>query len=151
MQAADVMTRELMTVGPEATVREAMDLIREHHLHDIPVIDSNGKLLGVVTAHSILRTALPSYISEDLVGAMRGIPDMPSIYEHLHQIEHMPVTALMDRHVISVRPDMPSSAVAAMLVHMKNNTHNIMVTEDGGKLIGSIACSDIFFRMPGRA
>ena len=148
MLATDVMTRDLITVGPKATVREAMNLIREHRFHDIPVVGPDGKLMGVITAHSILRTALPAYISEDLVGAMRGMPDMPSIYEHLDQIAHMPVIDLMDRHIIIVRPDMPTSAVAAMLVHLKNDTHNVMVADADGKLLGSIACADIFFRMP---
>ncbi|HXH71864.1 MAG TPA: CBS domain-containing protein [Mariprofundaceae bacterium] len=150
MLAADVMTRELVTVEPTTTVQKAMDLIHANRLHDIPVVDADGKPLGVITGRAILHAALPPYISENLIAAMRGLPDMPSIYEHLNEIADLPVGELMDKRIFSVRPDTPTSAIAAMLVHMKDDTHDILVTDNAGKLVGSISCIDLFFRSPRR-
>jgi len=151
MKAADIMTRDLITVAPHDTVRMAMKLIRDHRLHDIPVVGADGKAQGIISGRAILHAALPAYISEDLIGAMRGLPDMPSIYVHLEEIADMPVTELMDKRIFSVHADTPTSAIAAMLVHMKYDTHNILVTHPDGRLAGTISSVDIFFRMPHKA
>jgi len=48
MQARDVMTRNVMTVGPEATVGEIAAILVRHRISAVPVV-SDGRLLGIVT------------------------------------------------------------------------------------------------------
>ena len=55
MKAGDVMTMGAATVGPEATLAEAARLLIEHHISGLPVIDSDGRLIGLVTEHDFLR------------------------------------------------------------------------------------------------
>jgi CBS domain-containing protein len=51
--AADMMTRDVDTVGPDTTVREAARLIHESGHNRLPVVD-DGKLVGVVTRIDVL-------------------------------------------------------------------------------------------------
>ena len=51
--AADMMTRDVDTVGPDTTVREAARLIHESGHNRLPVVE-NGKLVGVVTRIDVL-------------------------------------------------------------------------------------------------
>jgi CBS domain-containing protein len=57
MKANEVMTRRVVSVRPEATVLEAVRLMLDNHISGLPVIDTNGKLVGIVTEGDFLRRA----------------------------------------------------------------------------------------------
>ena len=49
MQARDVMTTTVVSVGPESEVREIAKPLAEHRISAVPVVDSDGKLVGIVS------------------------------------------------------------------------------------------------------
>ncbi|HKJ87952.1 MAG TPA: CBS domain-containing protein, partial [Gammaproteobacteria bacterium] len=53
--AGDLCTRDVDYVGPEADLSEVATLLSEHHIHLVPVLDADQKLLGVVTNTDIIR------------------------------------------------------------------------------------------------
>ena len=55
MRAEDVMTREVIAVDPDATVMEAARVMLEHHISGLPVVDKQGKLVGVLSEGDFLR------------------------------------------------------------------------------------------------
>jgi CBS domain-containing protein len=57
MKAADVMTREAMSVTPQTTILEAAQLMLQHRISGLPVTDGKGKVVGVVTEGDLLRRA----------------------------------------------------------------------------------------------
>lgn len=52
---ADVMTREVLTVSPEESVRAAATIMADHRVGQVPVVDG-GRLVGLVTRHDVLRS-----------------------------------------------------------------------------------------------
>ena len=54
MQVQDLMTRELVTVSPEESLKETARLLVEHGISGIPVVAEDGAVLGVVTEEEIL-------------------------------------------------------------------------------------------------
>ena len=52
------MTHKVITVGPETSIFEAQELMAKNKIRHLPVIDSDGRLLGIVTDRDI-RSALP--------------------------------------------------------------------------------------------
>jgi CBS-domain-containing membrane protein len=58
----DVMTRDVHTVAPDATLATVVDLMERHHIKRVPVIDG-GKLVGIVTRANLLH-AMASFIGE---------------------------------------------------------------------------------------
>ncbi|CAH2794601.1 MAG: Inosine-5'-monophosphate dehydrogenase (EC [uncultured Caballeronia sp.] len=54
MRAVDVMTRKVITVGPGTTVREAARLFADNHISGAPVVDDEGRLLGMPTEGDLL-------------------------------------------------------------------------------------------------
>ena len=48
MTVADVMTRQLVTIGPETSCEKAERLMEEHRVRHLPVVDA-GRLVGMVT------------------------------------------------------------------------------------------------------
>ncbi len=57
MKAADVMTREVVSIAPDASVTEAVRLMLQHKISGLPVMDAAGNLRGVVTEGDFLRRA----------------------------------------------------------------------------------------------
>ena len=56
LQIREVMTRKVITISPEHSLREAMELLATHHVSGAPVV-SNGKVVGVVSATDLLEFA----------------------------------------------------------------------------------------------
>ena len=56
--AADIMTRPVVTVAPEALVIDAIQLLLRHHLSGLPVVRDGDRLVGIITEHDIMNLAL---------------------------------------------------------------------------------------------
>lgn len=54
MEAREIMTRDVATVTPEASVREAAGLMTEKRVSGIPVVAADGRLIGMLTASDLL-------------------------------------------------------------------------------------------------
>jgi CBS domain-containing protein len=52
--AGELMSRPAITVGPDATVAEAVRLLRQHHVKRLPVTDPGGRLVGIVNRSDLL-------------------------------------------------------------------------------------------------
>lgn len=71
LHAEDVMDVDFVALKPDALVSDAVDLLVEHKLSYLPVIDDDNNLLGVVAEGDIIRAVLPSFeevLSKDLLG-----------------------------------------------------------------------------------
>ncbi|QTF93799.1 CBS domain-containing protein [Halomonas sp. BM-2019] len=55
MQAADVMTQNVITVSPGSEVREIATLLLEHGISAVPVVDDGGQVLGIVSEGDLMR------------------------------------------------------------------------------------------------
>ena len=55
MKAEDVMTRDVISIDPGATVLQAARLMLQHHISGLPVVDKDGKLVGVLSEGDFLR------------------------------------------------------------------------------------------------
>ncbi|MFI5013765.1 MAG: CBS domain-containing protein [Hyphomicrobiales bacterium] len=55
MQARDVMTTPLISVTPETRTRDAIELMLKHHLSGLPVLDEEGKLVGLLSEGDFIR------------------------------------------------------------------------------------------------
>ncbi len=54
MRARDIMTREVITVGPNATVQDAARVLADYHISGVPVLDESGRLVGILTEADII-------------------------------------------------------------------------------------------------
>jgi CBS domain-containing protein len=53
--ARDIMSTELLTVTPETTLEEVLKLIVSHKVTGVPVVDSDGKMVGVCSDYDVIR------------------------------------------------------------------------------------------------
>ena len=57
MKVKHIMTWPVFSIGPDATVLQAVQLMLRHKISGLPVVDADGKLLGIVTEGDFLRRA----------------------------------------------------------------------------------------------
>lgn len=127
----DWMSQPPICVSDSTTLPEARRLMHRHRVRRLPVLDSNGRLTGIVTEGDINR------ISDSQVHDMRQ-------YNLYHRVVDLPVRDLMTRTVITVGPDEPVIAVAQLL--LRHRIGGVPVVE-GDRVIGVITESDLFRRM----
>ncbi len=57
MRAYEIMTPQVITVGPDTSVPDAARLMLRHHISGLPVVDGQGRLIGIVSEGDFLRRA----------------------------------------------------------------------------------------------
>ena len=57
MRAHQIMTRHVITVGPETSVVEAADTMLRHHISGLPVVNPAGKLVGIISQSDFIHRA----------------------------------------------------------------------------------------------
>lgn len=54
MRARDIMTHDLITIGPDASIHDAARMLSEYNISGTPVVDATGKMVGLVTEADLL-------------------------------------------------------------------------------------------------
>ena len=57
MRAHQIMTKDVLTVAPDASILEAARLMLERHISGLPVLDKDEKLIGIVSEGDFIRRA----------------------------------------------------------------------------------------------
>ena len=57
MRAADIMTTNVITISPNASVKELAKLLSDHGISGVPVVDNDGKLVGIVSEGDLMHRA----------------------------------------------------------------------------------------------
>lgn len=58
MPIFEVMSKPLLTITTSSSLKEAADLMQQNNIRRLPVLDSKGKLVGIVTAKDILKSTM---------------------------------------------------------------------------------------------
>jgi CBS domain-containing protein len=144
VNAADIMTREVVTVPPNAPLRVCMALMEQHRISGVPVVEG-GKLVGIVTEGDIikkLRKELPwyAYIGSPVAEIPTDLLVEEPLPELLERVNEMPVERIMTRRVVTVPPQTGIREVARIL--LERRIKRVPVVE-GGQLLGIVARSDL--------
>ncbi|HUG67892.1 MAG TPA: CBS domain-containing protein [Pirellulaceae bacterium] len=66
-QVKDIMTNRAVAVGPETTIDEAIDLLLDHRVSGLPVVDKEGLLLGVISEIDVIDLVYKAEIQGSIV------------------------------------------------------------------------------------
>jgi CBS domain-containing protein len=129
VQARDVMTRDVVTVGPPTSAKSAAGVLAERGFAALPVVDGDGRLVGVVAEADVLRDRVPA---DPLLHLRRGGPPPapPGLL----------VRDTMTTAVRTVDPDADVAELARLLVD--EHLRSLPVVEDG-VLVGIVSRRDV--------
>ena len=114
MKACDVMVSPVITVSPRASVKEAAKTFLERHISAVPVVDDNGKLVGIISEGDLLHRAEAGTERQRpwWLRAFVGLDVLAAEYTKAHARK---VEDAMTRRVITATPQTPLHEVAALL------------------------------------
>ena len=113
MIARDIMTRKVYTIRSDARAQEAAQLLDQHRISGLPVVDEGSDIIGIVTEADII-----SKVDK----------------------EGLRVSDIMSTEVISVNEETAASEIALLLTERK--IKRVPVVQDG-KLVGIVSRADI--------
>jgi acetoin utilization protein AcuB len=64
LKLSEIMTRKPVTISPNATVGEAAQVMLDNKISGLPVVDGNGKLVGIITESDIFRLVAAAWQEE---------------------------------------------------------------------------------------
>jgi CBS domain-containing protein len=139
MHARDVMVSPVITVTSSATVKEVAELLLEKRISAAPVVDDQGKLVGIVSEGDLLHRAeagterhrswwLQGLLGDDLLAA-------DFIRAHARK-----VSDLMTKRVITASPETPLHELAGLME--KNAIKRVPILENG-QLVGIVSRANL--------
>ncbi|HEY4707218.1 MAG TPA: CBS domain-containing protein [Thermodesulfobacteriota bacterium] len=147
MIAASVMTTEVLTIQVSASMLDALKLAHGAKVRQIPVVDENKKVVGVITPRALLKGILPKYVSEGLIADLKFAPELPEFVNNIDSLAFKKVENVMEKDFIAVSPETSSMEVATLLLHSKKHAESVLVVDDRKVLLGIISPWDIFKRL----
>ncbi|HJE22419.1 HPP family protein [Methylorubrum populi] len=133
---ASLLTRDVVAIAPEAPLREALTLLRRHHIKMLPVTDERARVLGVLT-----QTDLMDKAEWDGRGPRLGFARRWQLTLGRGRAPHGCAADVMTTEVESLRPDMSLAQVAARMA--QSGHHHLPVVGPDGRLVGVVSQSDL--------
>jgi acetoin utilization protein AcuB len=128
MLVSERMTHPVLTITPEVPVQDALTLMKKDKVRRYPVVDKNGKLIGIVT-------------ESDLMNASPSEATTLSVWEISALLAKITVERVMTKQVITVSEDTTIEEAARILAD--SSVGGLPVLRDN-KLVGIITESDLF-------
>ena len=149
LTAKDIMKKDLVTVSPETHVTEAAKVLLEKHVNGLPVVDANGRLVGILCQSDLvaqqMRMPVPSLFN--LLDGLIPIGSPASLEKEVRKIAAIKVSEAMTTNPVTVNPETSLEEIATLMVSKK--FHSLPVLEHG-KLVGIIGKEDVLRTLIGK-
>ena len=138
MIVGDVMSTGVVTTKATDTVRSVVAKMLSRHCGAIPVVDNEGKLLGLVAVRDVMIPLYPNY--GDYIHDNVHSRDFQEMEEGYPEVMKQPVGDIMTKNPLTVAPHDPILQAASYmgLKHFRR-----IPVEENGKLVGMISMGDV--------
>jgi len=139
MQARDVMVSPVITVKPSSSVREVAKTFLERRISAVPVVDDQGKLVGIISEGDLMHRSEAATERQRSWWLLQLTEDETLAAEYV-KAHARKVADVMTRHVITAAPDTPLHEIATLLE--KNSIKRVPIVKDG-QLIGVVSRANL--------
>lgn len=130
MQALDLMKTRVVTIAPDANIGEAVDLMDIYQVSTLPVVDSEGRLVGILTDDDLLKMFCK------LVGEVEYTDT-----DWRRNIGKRSVSESMRVPLTTVNQDTDAGELSRLMV--QHQTKYLPVITVDGRFAGLVSCVDI--------
>jgi acetoin utilization protein AcuB len=131
MLVKDWMTTDVITIGPEDTLPDAMRLMGENRIRMLPVVD-DGNLIGILSDRDVKRAWASDATTLDK-------------HELTYVLEQIKIKEVMTKKAVTVPFDFTLAETAEVL--FEHRISGVPVVDHGGKIVGVITQDDLFREM----
>jgi CBS domain-containing protein len=141
MRARDIMVTKVITVGPEASVRDVANILLSKRISALPVVEEHGELIGIISEGDLVRRAEldtnrhRSWWLEIFARKSREALAVEYVKSHARRVKD-----LMTREVITAKPTTLLRDIAALLE--KNRIKRVPIVAKG-KVVGIVSRANL--------
>jgi len=139
MKVREIMTRDLTAVERDVPVRELIFILDNAEMPNVPVVDDEGVLIGIISEKDLIRAALPGYF--EMLHSASFIPDMNQLTSKLAEIANEPLKKYMRPDVLSVTEEDDDLRAADLII--RKGVKNVPVVDGMGRLVGRVRRIDL--------
>jgi len=138
MKVLELMNPKGITVGPKTPLREILQLMLRYHLAGILVVDSEERLVGIVTYSDLCRKLLPT--QKELMEHEEYLATPRLMEDRFRDIAGIPVEDIMTRNLVTVSPDLEALKAGATMIARRVKQLPVVHNH---KVLGIISHTDI--------
>lgn len=142
MKVRDVMETNLVSLNHEATYEDAVRLFHEKKITGCPVIDDNGRLVGIVSYKDLMRILFPYY--DSYYRSPELYADFDQRESKVSEISSHKISTFMSTNIHSTHPDMPILHAGGMM--LSHHIQRLPVVENG-ELVGLVTRTRILHEL----
>jgi CBS domain-containing protein len=146
MQASSFMQKPV-AVHADAHVKYALDKMRDTGHRMLPVVDAEGRVVGLFSALSVVEHLVPDYIISGDLDDISYAPDFGLLRKHYDAMKNLPVSELMVEPFVIKPEESLLSVASALVTHALHDC--VLVAGADEKLLGIITASDVLGRIRG--
>lgn len=143
MLVKEVMTEQVVTVMTEDSVEKCANLLLEHNISGLPVLDEAGKVVGIVTEGDLIRRAsrikAPGYL--EILGGLIYLGSPKKFVDEIQRAMSLSAGEMMTKKVIDVGPEDTLEQAATLMNN--NGVSRLPVIAADAKLVGIVSRRDI--------
>jgi CBS domain-containing protein len=143
MKVRDFIRRDLSAVERGTPVIQAIKLLDNSGLSSLPVVDEEGKVVGIISERDLIRALVPEYV--DMLSSASFLPSMDRLAKKLREIENHPVERYMTKGVIVVHLDDTDLYAADLMI--RKGLKQLPVVDEDGHLVGLVRRIDLLSRL----
>ena len=130
MLVQGIMTRNVVTVSPDTPVIDALKTMKEHNFSRLPVVDKNGRLVGLVT--------------QNRLESVRPQTTAPLMWQITYVLHRTTVGDVMRKRLVTVSPtDTVEQAVALA----QSSRVGTLIVVEKDKIVGICTTNDFFYKI----
>ena len=145
MNATEIMTKRVITVRPDTSVGEIADLLLDHKVSAVPVIDDHRHVVGIVSEGDLLGHP-PS--GSPRAWWLRLFNDDTVCLEEIATARHLKARDVMIEPVVTVVDQTPVDVLATLM--RRRRVKRVPVLQEG-KLVGIVSRTDLLDALMRRA
>ena len=144
LTVADIMEIDVPTVTPEDTVEAVLRTLRDHELPGVPVVNSGGRCVGIITEADLVLTGenadlhLPHYF--ELFGGLVFLEPLRHFEGRLRKATAALAKDLMTEDPVTIEPTATVQEAARLIARSK---HNRLPVVEHGRLRGVVTRLDV--------
>lgn len=144
--AKEIMSKPAVSIKENQTVKEALDILAEHKISGLVVVDDESKVIGIISDTDIIRysqqrSVIPQTNFSFWTSPYTEMDDIASIREGFEMLHRTLISQVMTKKVHTVKKDTPATDVAKLM--NRRNINRVPVIDDDEKLVGIITRSDV--------
>lgn len=148
MTVESIMSSRLETLQPTDRICDAFRLMHTHQIRNLPVVDNEGKFVGLFGIRRLIHLMLPK--AAQVKAGLRDLSFMPDelgeLYHRLEEIGQTPVVELLERKqdLAFCKPSTPFPEVLELLDRSADSSLPVIVVDgDDDKLVGMVSRWDV--------